>query len=479
MNYKMIGYVLSLLMIFEGIFLAVPSLTALVYGESTGIYFVSTALICSLTGLIATKLLKPKKKTLFAREGFLIVALSWILLSLFGALPLYFSGAIPSSIINALFEAVSGFTTTGATILADVESLPKCVLMWRSFTHWIGGMGVLVFIMAFVPLSGGQNLYIMKAESPGPSVSKLTPKVKTTALILYIMYFALTLIECILLVCGDMNFFEAINTAFATAGTGGFGVRNSSLADFSVYSQIVVTVFMFLFGINFTSFYLILNRRLKEAFNTELRLYLIIAAVAIGILTWNIRSLFNGLGEALRHSSFTVASIMSTTGFATTDFNVWPEISRTVIVLLMFIGACAGSTCGGIKVSRIIILCKSMVRELGLLVHPKQVKKIKIDSHQVDDETVHSVHGYMVCYALVFVISMLLVSMDEPDFITNFTAVATTLNNVGPGLEQVGPVSNFLAFSDPVKLVLIFDMLAGRLEIFPMVLLLCPSTWKK
>lgn len=478
MNYRIIGYVLGLLMVFEGIFMAVPMITAAVYREHEIWIFAVIALLCVLIGLIASKLFKPQKKTMFAREGYLIVAFSWILLSVVGALPLYLTGAIPS-FLDALFESVSGFTTTGATILTEVESLPKSILMWRSFMHWVGGMGVLVFIMAFVPLSGGQNMYIMKAESPGPSVSKLVPRVKTTALILYTMYFALTFAEFLFLVLGEMNIFEALNTAFGTAGTGGFGIRNDGMAGFSPYTQIVVIVFMFLFGVNFTSFYLILRGKFKDAFNTELRVYLGTAAVCSLYIAWNIRNLFDGFGEALRHSTFTVGSIMSTTGFATSDFNLWPGESRTLIAILLFVGACAGSTCGGIKLSRLMILGKSLTNELRLLIHPKQVRKITVDGRQIENDVVRNTHVYMVCYSLIFVCSMLLLSFDKHDLITHFTAVATAINNVGPGLEAVGPMSNFSVLSPLSKSVLIFDMLAGRLEIFPIVLLLTPSTWKK
>ena len=478
MNYRIVGYVLGLLMVFEGIFMAVPLITAAVYSEKEGLIFACVALFCIVIGFLISKLVKPKTKTMFAREGYIIVALSWILLSVFGALPFVFTGAIPS-FVDALFESVSGFTTTGATILTEVESLPKCVLMWRSFTHWVGGMGVLVFIMAFSPLSGGQNMYIMKAESPGPSVGKLVPRIRTTALILYVMYFALTFLEFLFLVVGDMNIFEALNTAVGTAGTGGFGIRNDGMASFSTYTQIVVTVFMFLFAVNFTSFYLMLRGKFKDAFNTELRVFLGIAAIATFIFTLNTRPLYGSYGEALKHCAFTVGSLMSTTGFATTDFNLWPEISRTLIVLLMFTGACAGSTCGGIKLSRLIILFKTMKKELRVLIHPKQVHKVKLDGRQIDHEVIRSVNTFMVCYATLFAISLFILAFDGMDFLTHFTSVSTALNNVGPGLNLVGPMSNFSIYPVASKLVLIFDMLAGRLEIFPILILLTPATWKK
>ncbi len=430
----------------------------------------------AIGGLLIRK--KPERKQLYSREGNVIVALSWVLLSIFGAIPFYISGEIPSY-LDALFETVSGFTTTGASILSEVESMPKSMLMWRSFTHWVGGMGVLVFIMAFLPLAGAQNMHIMKAESPGPSVSKLVPKVKSTAIMLYKIYFVLTIMEFVtLLVCG-MSVFDALNTSFATAGTGGFGVYNNSMGGFSPKIQIVVTVFMILFSVNFNSYFFLICRKFRDAFNTEVCVFFLIVAVITGLITINISGLFNTAGEALRHSSFAVASMISTTGFGTVDFNLWPELSRTLLVLVMFIGACAGSTGGGIKVSRIIILFKSMAKELLVIVHPKQVKKIKLNSHPIDHDVVRGVNVFMVAYLMVFVISLVLVSFDNHDMITNFTAVTAAINNIGPGLELVGPTENFGFFSAPAKAVLIFDMLAGRLELFPMLLLFTPATWKK
>lgn len=477
MNYKMISYVLGWLLIFEGMFLAVPGITALVYGESALWSYLLTLSICLfIGGLLVLK--KPKKSQLYAREGFVIVSLSWIVLSAFGALPFFLSGEIPAY-IDALFESVSGFTTTGASILSDVEAISHASLMWRSFSHWVGGMGVLVFIMAFLPLSGGQNMHIMKAESPGPSVSKLVPRVKTTAMLLYSIYLVLTLIEFIMLLFGGMTVFEALNTAFATGGTGGFGFYNTSMGSFSPYIQIVITVFMLLFSVNFNCYFLLMTRKIKDAFNLEFRVFLIIFAIATALITLNIHSMFSSVSEALRHSAFTVASIMSTTGFSTVDFNLWPELSRTILVILTMVGACAGSTCGGIKISRVIILFKGMAKELQTIIQPRQVKKIKMDSHTIDHETVRSVNVFMVAYMMIFVISLIMVSFDNHDLITSFTAVAATINNVGPGLELVGPTSNFGFFSPQTKIVLIFDMLAGRLELFPMLLLFTPATWKK
>ncbi len=477
MNYRMITYVLGWILVFEALFMAVPIITALVYAEHIIWSYAGGAAICAAAGgLLIMK--KPQKTSLYSREGEVIVALSWVALSLFGALPLWISGEIPS-FVDALFETVSGFTTTGASILSDVEALSMASRMWRSFSHWVGGMGVLVFIMAFLPLSGARNMHIMKAESPGPSVSKLVPRVKTTALLLYSIYFVLTLAEFVLLLCGGMTVFEALNTAFSTAGTGGFSIYNSGLSGFSPYIQIVVTVFMLLCSVNFTCFFFIIAGRIREAFNTEVRTFLIIVACASLIIAVNISGLYSSFGEAFRNSIFTVASLISTTGFATADYNLWPELSRTLIVLVMFIGACAGSTGGGFKVSRLVILVKSMAKELQTMVHPRQVKKIKIDSQPIEHEVVRAVNVYMVAYLLIFVASITVISFDNHDLITNFTAVLTAMNNVGPGLNLVGPMENFGFFSDTSKVVLIFDMLAGRLELFPMLLLFTPATWKK
>ncbi len=477
MNYRMIRYILGWILIFSAMFMAVPMITALFFTEKQGLYFLlSAGISAGIGGLCVLK--KPEKKELHARDGFVIVSLSWIVLSLSGCMPFVFSGAIPH-FVDALFETVSGYTTTGASILTEVESLPKCVLMWRSFIHWVGGMGVLVFIMAFMQLSGGQNMHLMKAESPGPSVSKLVPRVRTTALILYSIYFVLTLAEFVILLFADMSVFDALNTSFATAGTGGFGVKNTSLGGFSPAVQIIVTVFMMLFATNFSSYYLIMKGNLKDAFNSEIRLFFAIAITAAIIIAVNISDMYGSFGEAARHSAFTVASVMSTTGFATTDFNLWPELSRSLVVILTFVGGCAGSTCGGIKISRIIILFKSMGKELQNLVHPKQVKKIVIDKRPVEHEVVRSVNVYMVCLVMIFVLSLLVISFDNHDFTTNFTSVATCLNNVGPGLNIVGPMGNFSGFSPVSKTMLIFDMLAGRLELFPVLLLFSPVTWKK
>ena len=477
MNFKMIRNILGWILIFEAGFMLVPLLTALIYTEDIFLSYLISMGVCLIIGfLLIWK--KPSNRTLYSRDGFVIVSLSWIILSIFGALPLFLSREIPSY-IDALFETVSGFTTTGASILSEVESLSHASLMWRSFTHWVGGMGVLVFIMAFVPLSGGNNMHIMKAESPGPSVSKLVPRVKTTAMILYLIYIALTVIEFIFLICGGMNLFDALNTSFATAGTGGFAFRNDGFASFSSYVQIVVTVFMVLFGINFASFYLILLGKFKEALTTEVKVFLGVFFSAVAIITLNTQGLFDTLGENIKHVSFTVASLISSTGFSTVDFDLWPTLSKVCLIFVMFIGACAGSTGGGMKISRILIFFKSVSKELYLMIHPRQVKKVMIDKHPVEHEVVRATNVYMVCYVILFSASLLLVSIEGYDLVTNFTSVLTTVNNMGPGFELVGPTKNFGFFNPFSKLVLIFDMLAGRLELFPMLVLFFPETWKK
>ena len=479
MNYKMIKYTLGWILLFEAAFFVLPIVTGIVFSEREAFSFLWSLLIAGGVGALLI-LRKPANTNLYSRDGFVIVALSWMCISLFGSFPFLFSGAT-HSFVDALFETVSGFTTTGSSIFTDIEALPKCLIMWRSFTHWIGGMGVLVFIMAFLPLGGAHNINIMKAESTGPSVSKLVPRVRTTAFVLYFIYFAMTFVLFIMLLFGGNSFFESINIAFSTAGTGGFGIYSDSMNSFSSYTIIVVTVFMFLYSFNFASYYLAMHGRFKEAFNTEIKVFITIVLVAITVISADnyINDQFASLGESIKHSAFTVSSIISTTGFATADFNLWPNLSKTILVLLMFVGACAGSTGGGIKVSRIVILFKGMARELKMLVHPKQVKKISVDSHKVDHEVVRSINSYIVCFVTIFFLSTLILSFEETDLVTNFTAVAASLNNIGPGLEAVGPYGSYAGFSPLSKLTLIFDMLAGRLEIFPMLILFSRETWKK
>lgn len=477
MNYKIILHTLGWVLNIEAGCMILPLICSLIYSDGCVLNFISCILICLITGLLLT-LRSPKNKTMYAKEGFIIVSLSWILISIFGALPFIFSGYIPS-FIDALFETVSGFTTTGASILSNVEALPKSLLFWRSFTHWIGGMGVLVFLVALLPLSGGNNLYLIKAESPGPSVSKLVPKVRSMAKILYGLYIFLTAAQFVLLIAGGMNIFEALTTAFGTAGTGGFGTKNSSMADYSPYLQNVVTIFMIIFGIDFTVYYLFFNRKFRSAIRSdEVRTYIFIIISAIILICINSRDMFDSLESAVRHSAFQVGSIMTTTGYATTDFDKWPEFSKFILIVLMFIGACAGSTGGGFKVSRVIILFKSLVKEIKIAAHPRSTHKLSMNDRPIAHETVRSVNTFLVAYIIIFFTSVLLISIDGFDFTTNFTAVAATLNNIGPGLSGVGPTQNFSIYSPISKLILTFDMLVGRLEIFPILILFSPYTWK-
>ena len=478
MNYRMIIYILGWILNFEAIFLLPSCLTALLYREKAGLSLLVTAVLCLVPGLISMHK-KPEHTKIYAREGFVIVALSWFVLSIFGALPFWISGYIPS-MVDAVFETASGFTTTGASILSDVEALPNCLLFWRSFTHWIGGMGVLVFVIAILPLAGGSNMYLMKAESPGPSVKKLVPKVKKTAVTLYGLYFLITVVEVLFLLAGGIPLFDALTTTFGTAGTGGFGIRNDSIAGYSTYIQVVVTVFMILFGVNFNVYYLIYKKKFRELkYCSEVFAYLGIIAVFVVLITLNIRGMYGHLGTALKDAAFQVGSIITTTGFSTADFDLWPAFSKTILVVLMFIGACAGSTGGGIKVSRVLSLLKTVTKELDYIIHPNNVKKIKVEGKQLEHAVLRSTNVFIMAYLSVFVVSLLLISLDNFDFTTNFTAVAATLNNIGPGLAGVGPTSNFSAFSNLSKIVLTFDMIAGRLELFPVLILLSWRTWKK
>ena len=478
MNYRMIKHTLGWVLNIEGASMLLPLVCAFIYKENCVWVFSVCILLCVLMGtLLVVK--PPKNKTMYSRDGFIIVALSWITMSIFGSLPFVISGYIPN-FIDALFETVSGFTTTGASILTDIEALPKSLVFWRSFTHWIGGMGVIVFLVAILPLSGGGNMYLIKAESTGPAVSKLVPKVRSTAKLLYGIYISLTIIEIILLLVGGASVFDALTLSFGTAGTGGFGVRNSSVAEYSPYIQNVITVFMIIFGIDFSLYYLIIMKKWKLAFKSEeARAYLGIIAVSIIIICFNCRELFSSFGETLRHAAFQVGSIITTTGYATTDFNKWPELSKAILVMLMFVGACAGSTGGGIKVSRILILLKSIVKEVKIAAHPRSTHKIKMNSRVVEHETVRAVNVFIASYLVIFVFSVLIISLDNADFTTNFTAVIATLNNIGPGLAKVGPVENFSFYSPLSTIVLTLNMLIGRLEIFPMLILFSPYTWRK
>lgn len=478
MNFPIIFYILGWVLNVEAALMLLPVLTGILYGESSVISFLITIALCLAIG-IPLVILKPKDPVFYVREGFVTVALCWIVMSIMGALPFLFSGSITHP-VDALFETVSGFTTTGASILSDVESLPRCILFWRSFTHWIGGMGVLVFLLSVLPLAGGSHMNLMKAESPGPIVSRLTPTVQSTAKTLYKIYIAMTLIEIVFLLLGGMSLFDSLTISFGSAGTGGFGVRNDSMASYSPYLQNVVTISMILFGINFNVYYLILLKKFRQSVLVEeLRWYLGVIAVSILVITFNVRPLFGSLGEAFQQSAFQVGSIITTTGYSTTDFNLWPQASRTILVMLMFVGACAGSTGGGIKVSRFVILLKTVRKELHQFLHPNSIKKIKMDGKALEHEVVRNTNVFLITYVMIFAFSILLLAFDNLDLITNFTAVAATFNNIGPGLELVGPMANFSIFSAPAKLVLIFDMLAGRLEIFPLLLLFVRDTWKR
>ena len=477
MNYSIVLYILGCVLKFESAFLVLPALVGLIYREHASVSYLAVAVLCLILGVLLTHK-KPRSTNLYTREGFVAVALSWIIMSIFGAIPFVLTGDIPFY-VDALFETISGFTTTGSSILTDVESISKASLFWRSFSHWIGGMGVFVFIMAILPMMGGSTMNLMKAESPGPSVSKLVPHVKDTAKILYGIYIAITICEATILRALGMPLFDSLTTTFGTVGTGGFGIRNDSIAGYSPAIQITITVFMILSGINYTAYFYILTGKIKELFKIEeVRWYLAIIFGSVAVITWNVRSLYPTFSETLRHAFFQVGSIITTTGYATTDFDLWPALSKTLLVTLMFIGACAGSTSGGIKVSRILILLKTIRKELSLIIHPRQVKKIRMDGHPVDHETLRSANVFLVVYFVLLLTSMLLISVDEFDFSTNFTSVVTVLN-IGPGLNLVGPTQNFSIFSPFSKFVLMFDMLAGRLELFPMMILLMPSTWKR
>lgn len=478
MNYSVIRYILCRVLEFAALFMALPFIVGLIYRESSAfcfLYVIAGCLAVSLAG----RRFKPKSNVFYAKEGFVTVSLSWIILSLIGALPFYLSGEFPTY-TDALFETISGLTTTGATILTDVEGLSRCIQFWRCFTHWIGGMGVLVLILAVLPLSGSYNMHLMKAESPGPSVGKLVPKIKNTAMILYGIYLMITVVEIISLMFAGLNLYEASTLSFSTTGTGGFGLLNSSIGSYSTTVQTIFIIFMLLCGINFQIFYLLLIRKPSEAFGSEeLRYYLGIVFVAALLISINVRGFFEDGFQAFHHSLFQVVSVMTTTGFATLDYNVWPEFSRAIIFLLTLLGACAGSTGGGFKVSRLIVLLRSIKNEIFSVIHPRSIKKIHMDGRIVEDGVIKSIQVYTMIYVMILLGSFVLVSLNEFDFVTNITAVATTFNNVGPGFNMVGPAGNYSAFSGFSKLVLMFDMLAGRLELMPMLVLFSPRTWRR
>lgn len=478
MNRSMIFYILGRVLRIEAVLMMLPCFVAVLYQEKAGFSFLIVILLCTAAGLLLTYK-RPENTVFYLKEGCIATALSWIVMSLFGCLPFTLSGSIPS-FTDALFETISGFTTTGATILADVEILPRSILFWRSFTHWIGGMGVLVFLLAVVPMSGGSNMNLMKAESPGPSVGKLVPKVRYTARILYYIYIGLTIAQIILMLFGGAPLFDAVTISFGTAGTGGFGIKNDSIAGYSPYIQWLVAVFMALFGVNFNAYYFILYRKWKKAFSMEeVRFYFLIMFSVTAVIAWNVWQCGLGSGHTVRDAFFQVSSLMTSTGFSTVDYDIWPVTSKTLLVLLMFVGACAGSTGGGIKVSRIVILLKTMKKEMNSYMYPKSIRKIRFEGKPVEHEVVRSVNVFFITFMILFAFSILLVSFDGMDMVSNFTGVLACLNNIGPGMEMAGPSENFAAFSILSKYVLMFDMLAGRLELFPLLLLFHPSACRQ
>lgn len=487
MNFKMMGRFVAQIITIEALFMLPALGISLFYGEFGAVngFIYTIGIILAVAGVLFASC-RRAGKVFGAREGLVCVALGWISLSVLGCLPFFFSGEIPN-FVDALFEATSGFTTTGSSILQDVEALSKGLLYWRSFSHWLGGMGVLVFLLAIAPAGDGDKgftMHLLRAESPGPDVGKLVPKMRQTTLILYVIYVAMTILNVIFLLCGGMNFFEALCTAFGTAGTGGFGIRNDSLASYSPYIQWVTTIFMFLFGVNFSCYYLLLMRQVKAVFrDEELRLYAALAFGCVLLITlnvwFNMRDAYNSLSETIRHAAFQVSSIMTTTGYATTDFDQWPAFSKGLLLMLMVVGACAGSTGGGIKCARVLLLFKSLRRNIRQVLNPRTVQVVRNNAKVVGEKIIANTNAYLAAYVVVIIISVLVISIDGFSIGTNLTAVLACFNNIGPGLEAVGPTGNFADYSALSKLVLSVCMLAGRLEIFPILVLLSRSTWKK
>ncbi|MBQ8803718.1 MAG: TrkH family potassium uptake protein [Tyzzerella sp.] len=479
MNAKMTTYIIGRMLGVEALVLLIPAFVSVIYGEDGWRAFGFTSIILLLLYLVFGRK-KPGDTKIYGKDGFVIIASAWILWSIFGALPFWVSGTIPSY-VDAVFETISGFTTTGSTILTDIASLPKGMNFWRCLTHWIGGMGVLVFVMVIVSLEDNNSMHLMRAEVPGPETDKLVPKARDTAKILYSMYFALTVAQVIFLLLGGMDLYDSVIHAFSTAGTGGFNNRNNSVAYYdSAYIDGVITIFMILFGINFNMYYFLLLKKVKAVFqNEEVRAYLGIILAATAMITINILHIYETPLKALRYAAFQVAAIITTTGFATADYNLWPEFSKCILLLLMIVGACAGSTGGGMKVSRILILLKSIKREMKRLLHPKSVSIVKVNEKKVGTDTMQGVYMYFIAYIVIFIGSVLLVSLNNFDFATTFSGVLTTMNNVGPGIAAVGPIENFAAFSDFSKIVFCLDMLIGRLEIFPFLVLFSPDLWRR
>lgn len=479
MNYKMMGHFLAQIVAVEAVFLFPPLFISLYCGESAAVRgFLYTFAVMAAVVVLLFAFCRKAGKLFGAKEGLVCVSVGWIVLSLLGCLPFWFSGTIPN-FIDAFFEIVSGFTTTGASILPEVESLPRGMLYWRSFSHWVGGMGVLVFLLAIAPGGGhGFTMHLLRAESPGPDVGKLVPRMRKTAAILYLIYIVLTVINVGFLLLGKMPLFDAVCTAFGTAGTGGFGIRNDSMASYSPYLQNVCTVFMMLFGINFSCYYLLLLGNWKSVLkDEELHLYLGVAIGAVLLITLNIRELYNSIGETLRHAAFQVASIMTTTGFATANFDLWPSFAKSILLMLMIIGACAGSTGGGLKCARVLLLFKILRRNIRQVLHPQKVQVVRIGDKVANEKVLENTNAYLAAYVIIIILSTIVISLDGFSITTNLSAVLACFNNIGPGLEAVGPACNFGAYSVLSKMVLILDMLAGRLEIFPILVLFSRSTW--
>ncbi len=479
MNYLMVLKVLGNVIKYEALVMILPLIVSLYYGGGDANSFIVTIIIMLVSGILMS-LIKPKKKAFYAKDGFLAVAICWVAISIFGALPFYISGSIPS-FVDCIFETVSGFTTTGATILQEVQSLPKGILFWRSFTHWIGGMGVLIFTLALMPSIGGNTIHLLRAESPGPAPGKVVPRIKQTAKIMYLIYFVMTIIQIILLLFAGLDFYDALVHAFGTAGTGGFSNMNSSVGAYNnVYVEVIITVFMLLFGVNFTVYFHIITGNIKQAFkNEEVKYYFLMVFVSMVIIAFNIKGLNgNSLWESFRQSSFQVASIVTTTGYATANFDLWPTLSKSILALLMLTGCCAGSTGGGIKTVRIVLLFKAIKRDINKIIHPRMVNSVKLDGKVVDDKVISEVGLFIFAYMALIVIAVLVVSIDGMDFESTVTSVFATIGNIGPGFKVVGPIGNFSSFSPLSKIVFSFCMLAGRLEIYPMLIILRPSMWK-
>ena len=471
----MIGQIIKL----EAVLLVLPLAVSIIYRERCALSFLITALASLFVGFAVTLISKPGNRLIYAKEGFVIVALAWLALSAIGAVPFVLSGEV-RSYADAFFETVSGFTTTGASVLTDIEGMSHGLLFWRSFTHWVGGMGVLVFIMAIIPSVCDRSIHILRAEMPGPVMGKLVPKLKQTAKILYLIYIVMTVLEMILLLCGGMSLFDSALHSFATAGTGGFGIKGDSIASYSPYLQWVIAAFMFLFGINFNIYYLLLVRRFRSVLkSTETWCYIAICLISVSIITGNIYSIYGNLPDSVRASAFQVASLVTTTGFSTADFNLWPGLSKGILLILMFIGGCAGSTAGGLKVSRFVMMIKMIRREFMKMIHPRSVSAVRIEGKKVDDTTLNGVNVYFALYMVIYFAVFLLLCLEPFDFETNFTAVAACYNNIGPGFGAVGPMGSFSGYSAFSKIVLSATMLLGRLEIYPLLFALIPSTWTK